>query len=99
MPDEPWRWFVALDGCDLDGLIGAAGGVRFEWPSRRLDYRFYSGISGGHNVSISPDGRLILLGNFSQQLVVLDARSLDIVQRAATMAIEESDYRLRASST
>lgn len=98
MSDEPWRWFVALDGGDLDGLIGAAGVMRFEWPSRRVDFRFYGGVSGGHNVSVSPDGRLLLLGNFSQQLVLIDARDLDVVERATTMAIEESDYRLRANT-
>jgi hypothetical protein len=98
MSDEPWRWFVALDGGDLDGLIGSAGVLRFEWPSRRVDHRFFGGVSGGHNVSIAPGGRLLLLGNFSQQLVVIDTASLEIVQRATTMAIEESDYRLRANT-
>lgn len=98
MSDEPWRWFVGLDGGDLDGLIGGAGVLRFAWPSRRVDHRFYDGVSAGHNVSIAPGGRLLLLGNFSQQIVVVDTASLEIVQRAATMAIEESDYRLRANT-
>lgn len=96
--DTPWRWFVALDGGDLDGLIGAAGLLRFEWPARRVTHRFFDGISGGHNVSIAPSGRILLLGNFSQQFVVVDAASLSVVKRATTMRIEESDYRLRANT-
>lgn len=98
MADAPWRWFVALDGGDLDGLSGAAGVLRFEWPSRRVTHRFFSGISGGHNVSIAPGGQLLLLGNFSQQLVVIDTSSLEVVARATTMGVEETDYRLRADT-
>jgi len=96
--DAPWRWFVALDGGDLDGLVGAAGLLRFDWPSRRVTHRFFDGVSGGHNVSIAPGGRVLLLGNFSQQLVVIDTGSLAVLKRATTMGIEESDYRLRANT-
>ena len=98
MADAPWRWFVALDGGDLDGLIGAAGLLRFDWPSRRVTHRFFDGVSGGHNVSIAPGGRVLLLGNFSQQLVAVDTASLAVLKRATTMGIEESDYRLRANT-
>ena len=64
MSDEAWRSFIALDGGELNGLIGPAGVMRFEWPSRKLNYRFYEGMElGGHNVSISPSGRHLLLGN------------------------------------
>jgi hypothetical protein len=98
MAEAPWRWFVALDGGDLDGLIGAAGILRFDWPSRQVTHRFYDGISGGHNVSIAPNGRVLLFGNFSQQLVLVDTHSLDVLTRATTMRIEESDYRLRANT-
>lgn len=98
MSDSPWRWFVALDGGDLDGLIGAAGVLRFEWPSRCIEHRFFSGVSGGHNVSIAPGGRILLLGNFSQQIVVVDTQTLEVVGRATTMSVEESDYRLRSNT-
>jgi hypothetical protein len=94
-----WRWYVALDGAELDGLIGAAGLLRFQWPSRRIDHRYYDGISGGHNVSLSPSGKLLLLGNFSQQIVVIDAATLaEVGPRQTTMAIEECDYRLRSDT-
>jgi hypothetical protein len=96
--DAAWRWFVALDGGDLDGLIGDAGVLRFEWPSRRLDYRYFDGVSAGHNVSIAPGGRILLLGNFSQQIVVVDTASLDVLERVTTMSVEQSDYRLRANT-
>jgi hypothetical protein len=98
MSDDPWRWFVALDGGDLDGLIGSAGVLRFDWPSRQVTHRFYGGVSGGHNVSIAPGGRVLLLGNFSQQIVVIDTGTLEVLDRVATMAVEESDYRLRANT-
>ena len=98
MSDEAWRWFVALDGGDMDGFTGGAGLMRLQWPSRAVDHRFYDGVSGGHNVSISPNGRLLMLGNLSQQLVAIDTQTLEIVRRASTMRIEESDYRLRANT-
>jgi hypothetical protein len=98
MADASWRWFVALDGGDLDGLIGAAGILRFEWPARKVTHRFFDGVSGGHNVSLAPGGEVLLLGNFSQQLVLVDTRSLEVLRRTTTMGIEESDYRLRANT-
>jgi hypothetical protein len=98
MSDEPWRWFVALDGGDLNGFIGGAGVLRFDWPSRKATHRFFSGISGGHNVSIAPSGKILLLGNISQQLAVIDTNSLEVVGRATTMGVEESDYRLRGNT-
>jgi hypothetical protein len=94
-----WRWFVALDGGDLDGLVGGAGVMRFDWPSRRVQHRFFEGVSGGHNVSLSPDAKLLLLGNFSQQIVLVDARTLEEAgPRQTTLHIEECDYRLRANT-
>lgn len=98
MSDVPWRWFVALDGPDLNGLIGSAGLMRFEWPSQQLEHRFYDGISGGHNVSIAPGGDILLLGNFSQQFAVVDTHTMEILQRVTTMGVEENDYRLRANT-
>ena len=47
MADDPWQWYVALDGGELNGLIGEAGVLRFDWPSRTLAYRFYDGVSAG----------------------------------------------------
>lgn len=99
MADEvPWRWFVALDGGELDGLLGSAGLLRFDWPSRAIKYRFYDGISAGHNVTLSPDGKRLLLGNFSQQILIIDTNTLDEIARHTTMGVEESDYRLRSNT-
>ena len=93
MSERAWRWYVALDGGDLDGLIGDAGLLRFDWPSRRLRHRYYDGLSGGHNVSISPDGKHLILGNFCQQVVVVDAATLQVTARQTTMRFEECPRR------
>jgi hypothetical protein len=94
--DEAWRWYIALEGEDLDGRFGRAGILRMDWPSKAVTYRYYDGVAAGHNVSIAPGGKLLLLGNFSQQIVVVDAANLEVLGRQATMAIEECDYRLRS---
>ena len=96
--DEPWTWFVALDGGELNGLIGSAGLMRFDWPERRLTHRFYEGVSSGHNVTLSPDGQRLLLGNFSQQFVLIDTETLEVIARATTMKLEPADYPLRSNT-
>ncbi len=96
--DQPWSWFVALDGGELNGLIGKAGLLRFDWPERRWDHRFYDGVSSGHNVTLSPRGDRALLGNFSQQWVLIDTESLDVVDRKTTMGLQPADYPLRANT-
>jgi hypothetical protein len=96
--DHPFSFYVALDGPHLDGLIGCAGMLRFDWPSTRISIEYYDGVSSGHNISIAPSGKLGLLGNFSQQLVLVDLDSLKEVTRQSTMAIEPVKYRLRANT-
>ncbi len=32
--DKPFSYYVSLDGPHLDGLIGHAGLLRFDWPSK-----------------------------------------------------------------
>ena len=49
----PFQFFVALDGQHLDGLIGGAGLLRYDWPTRAIRTEWYPGLSGGHNVSIA----------------------------------------------
>ncbi len=101
MDDERFSFYCALDGVHLDGLIGSCGILRFDWPERKTFIQHYFGISGAHNVSLSPDGSLGLLGNFSQQIVLLDLRraeKMQIVARQSTMHIEECPYRLRANT-
>jgi hypothetical protein len=94
-----FRWFVALDGGELDGLLGLAGVLRFDWPERTVRHEYFDGVSGGHNVSVAPSRKLLLLGNFSQQIVVVDAETLrEQGRRQTTMAIEECDYRLRSNT-
>jgi hypothetical protein len=101
MNDERFSIYMALDGPHLDGLNGSAGIMRFDWPERQHYIQHYDGISAAHNVSLSPDGKLALLGNFSQQIVLLDIsnpHNMKIVARQATQYIEECRYRLRANT-
>ena len=96
--DRPWSWVVALDGGGLDGRRGAAGLLRFDWPSKKIKFRFYDGISGGHNPSVSPSGKKIILGNFSQTILVVDADTLEPIARQSMLAIEETDDRLHSNT-
>ncbi len=99
--DERFSFYMALDGPHLDGLIGHAGILRFDWPERKYYIQYYDGISAGHNVSLSPDGKMALLGNFSQQILLLDIKKPDnmrVIARQATQYIEECPYRLRANT-
>ncbi len=98
---EKFSTYVALDGPHLDGLMGSAGILRFDWPERKFYIQHYDGISAAHNVSLSPNGELALLGNFSQQIVLLDItnpQDMKIMARQATQYFEECDYRLRANT-
>ena len=96
--DKPFSYYVSLDGPHLDGLIGHAGMLRFDWPSKQLSFEYYDGVSGGHNVSIAPNGKIGLLGNFSQQLVLVDMENLKELTRQSTMRIEQANYRLRSNT-
>ena len=55
--DAPWSAFMALDGPHLDGLIGSAGILRFDWPEKRIQIQHFEGVSAAHNVSVSDDGK------------------------------------------
>jgi|SRR5579871_1350291 len=98
MADAAWRWYVALDGPELDGLLGACGLMRFDWPSKQLVYRYYDGVSAGHNPTVSPNGKTVLLGNFSQTILLIDGETLKELGRQSTMAFEQCDYRLRSNT-
>lgn len=90
--DESFSIYMALDGPHLDGLMGSAGMLRFDWPERKFYIQHYEGISAAHNVSLSPNGELALLGNFGQHLVLVDLsnpRDMRIVARQATQYFEE----------
>lgn len=96
--DKPFSYYISLDGPHLDGLIGHAGLLRFDWPSKQVSIEYYDGVSGGHNVSIAPNGKIGLLGNFSQQLILVDLENLRELERQSTMEIEEAPYRLRSNT-
>lgn len=99
--EEQFSIYMALDGPHLDGLIGSAGIMRFDWPEREFYIQHYEGISAAHNVSLAPNGKLALLGNFSQQIVLLDVsnpQAMRLMARQATQYFEECPYRLRANT-
>lgn len=101
MNDERFSSYMALDGPHLDGLIGSAGVLRFDWPEKKTYIQHFDGISAAHNVSVAHDGQLALLGNFSQQIVVLDISNpnkMQMVGRQSTMYFEECAYRLRSNT-
>src|SRR3989442_12079067 len=95
--DKPFSYYVSLDGPHLDGLIGHAGLLRFDWPSKKISIEYYDGVSGDHNVSIAPNGKMGLLGNFSQQIVVVDLENRGELERHSTLAIRPANYRLRST--
>ena len=96
--DKPFSYYIGLDGPHLDGLIGHAGLLRFDWPSKKISIEYYDGVSAGHNISVAGNGKLGLLGNFSQQLVLVDLENMRELERQSTMEIETVDYRLRANT-
>jgi hypothetical protein len=101
MNDEKFSAYMALDGPHLDGLIGSAGVLRFDWPEKKTYIQHFEGISAAHNVSLAPNGQLALLGNFSQQIVLLDIANPDkmrVAARQATMYYQQSAYRLRSNT-
>ena len=101
MESERFSIFMALDGPHLDGLIGSAGILRFDWPERKFYLRHYDGISAAHNVSLAHNNRLCLLGNFSQQIVLLDIsdpQNMKIIAKQATQYFEDCPYRLRSNT-
>ena len=101
MDKERFSTYMALDGPHLDGLIGSAGILRFDWPEKKFHIQHYDGISAAHNVSLSDNGKLALLGNFSQQIVLLDITNpakMPVITRQATQYFEECKYRLRANT-
>src|SRR5688500_17107176 len=99
--DEAFSAYFALDGLHVDGLIGSAGVLRFDWPEKKIYIQHYEGVSAAHNVSIAPNGQLALLGNFSQQIALLDISDptdMRLVARQSTLYFEECAYRLRANT-
>jgi hypothetical protein len=101
MEDERFSFYTALDGVHIDGLIGSAGILRFDFPECKFYINHFEGISSAHNVSLAPNGQLALLGNFSQQIVLTDItqpNKMKIAARQSTMYFEECAYRLRANT-
>lgn len=96
--ESPFSFFVALDGPHLDGLMGGAGLLRYDWPRGTITTRHYPGISSAHNISLGPDGKLGLLGNFSQQVALVDLGDLRLVGRATTLGIEPTQNKLRSNT-
>jgi len=99
MQAVPFNWYIALDGHYVNSHWGDAGITKIEFPSCKVTTRYYPGISYGHAVDPSPDGRWLFFGNFSQQLVIVCARTMEMVERFPLTLIEgfsQKSFRLEA---
>jgi hypothetical protein len=102
MTEYPYRFHVALDGSGLNGLEGMAGVCQFLFDPRDNSYAhkvcYYSGIAGGHSVSVNPSGTLGFLGNTGQHLLLYDGRNSEEVGRQSTLQFETNDTSVRGST-
>src|SRR5262245_21682319 len=102
MSEYPYRFHIALDGSGLNGLEGMAGVCQFLFDPRDNSYahkvRYYSGIAGGHSVSVNPSGTVGFLGNTGQHLLLYDGRSSEEITRQSTLQFETNDTSLRGST-
>lgn len=98
----PYAYHVALDGSGLNGLEGRAGVCifRYDPKSDRYAYKisYFSGVAGGHAVSVSPERTAGFLGNTGQHLLFYDPVSLDEADRVSTLRFEVPDHSLKAST-
>ena len=102
MRSQPYAFHVGLDGNGLNGQEGH-GGVCALWydpkdGSYEFDVRFYEGVASGHAVSVNPARTIGFLGNFGQQLLFYDAKTLDEVDRISTLRFEPNDTTIRGST-
>ncbi len=98
----PYSFHVALDGSGLNGLEGRAGVCVFRYDPADNSYAYkvsyFSGVAGGHAVSVSPEHTAGFLGNTGQHLVFYDPASLDESDRVSTLRFEVTDHSLKSST-
>jgi hypothetical protein len=98
----PYSFHVALDGSGLNGLEGRAGVCVFRYDPADNSYAYkvsyFSGVAGGHAVSVSPEHTAGFLGNTGQHLVFYDPASLDESDRVSTLRFEVADHSLKSST-
>jgi hypothetical protein len=98
----PYSFHVALDGSGLNGLEGRAGVcvLRYDPDTGDHSYKitYFTGASGGHGTSVSPERTAGFLGNVGQHLLFYDPLTLDEMDRVSTMRFEVSDHALRGST-
>ena len=98
----PYSFHVALDGSGLNGLEGRAGVCVFRYDPADNSYAYkvsyFSGVAGGHAVSVSPQRTSGFLGNTGQHLFFYDPASLDESDRVSTLRFEVTDHSLKAST-
>ena len=98
----PYSFHVALDGSGLNGLEGRAGVCVFRYDPADNSYAYkvsyFSGVAGGHAVSVSPEHTAGFLGNTGQHLFFYDPASLDESDRVSTLRFEVADHSLKSST-
>jgi hypothetical protein len=98
----PYAFHVALDGSGLNGLEGRAGVCVLRYDPDTGDHAYkvtyFTGASGGHGASVSPERTSGFLGNVGQHLLFYDPVTLEELDRVSTMRFEVADHALRGST-
>ena len=102
MTAYPYAFHVGLDGNGINGVEGHCGALVFFFDpatnAHEFKVKFYEGTAAGHAVSVNPANTIGFVGNFGQQLVFYEAKTLDEVDRISTLRFEPNDTSVRGST-
>jgi hypothetical protein len=102
MKSYPYTFHIALDGNGINGLEGLAGVCLFQFDPADNSYaykiQYYSGMAGGHAVSVNPSRSYGFLGNTGQHLLFYDPATGRELDRISTLQFHSCDTSLRGST-
>src|SRR5262245_41741318 len=102
MKSYPYAFHIALDGNGINGLEGLAGVCIFQFDPADNAYAYkityFSGMAGGHAVSVNPSRRYGFLGNTGQHLLFYDTATGEELDRVSTLRFQTADTSLRGST-
>src|SRR5882672_5973427 len=100
--EYPYAFHIALDGNGINGLEGMAGVCVFLYEPSDNSYAFkikyFSGVGGGHAVSVNSNHTLGFLGNVGQHLVLYDAKTAEEVERLSTLRFDADVSSIQGST-